>query len=911
MKKINLLLGLAGLFLFMGKATAQFNCGMDDAMKKLYASDPQMKKDFDILVQNAKAAMQNKSYDDSTIIVIPIVFHVIHQYGVENITDAQIYDEMRVLNLDYAKLNPDTIDIIPQYVPYAGNAKIKFELASIDPNGNCTNGIEHIYSHLTNNGDDYSKLNQWPRTNYLNVWVVKTIGMSGVAGYSAYPSSVEGAGYFRDGVIILSNYIGSIGTSAPFSSRALTHEIGHFLGLAHTWGNTNDPTIACGNDFVDDTPITKGHKTCFHADLYDIICSNAQFPANFMRFDSVSTTSGTTNPSIADSLYYRVVATPFKAVGLSANSVKDSVFAFTGWGTGATNGLTDSTLLTGALDPTKYYEVTVTAEFRHLMQLTSMSFKMNRSATGPRTFAVRSSVDGYTSNLLATANPSDTLIKLIGVSNSFFYKRDTTLAQLSSKINVSGPSYIELGYTQPITFRIYAWNAEDAMGSFSIDNVSFAGKAGIIENTQNQMEYSYCPSNMFTNDQVTYMRTVLQSITSNRNNLWTDQNHTITGTDVTAPPLCTPKADFHPSTRFACEGDAVTFTDFSWRAAVTNRSWTFEGGNPATSTTANPVVSFTGNGWHKVTLTVSNANGSDVSTVDQSVFITTYNDFHGPHSENFDGPSGNWWIPDNPEENYTKFELVNGVGYNGTSCWRLKNYKNTTGAQEWEDDYYYTQRLGEGVDNLISPNFDLSNTSGVGITFKYAYASNASVATDIKEALKIYVSKDCGEHWTYRKGFTGTELLTAGTGWTNYVPNDQVQWKTGTATLVTSNADKNIRIKFEFTASDFSNNLYIDDVNITGVLGIPNNPLIEMGVNVYPNPVSTGSQLTVAYTANGNPMSIELMDMTGRLVYKGENKQTAGEVVQTIDVSSTLAPGVYSFRISDGNYFLDKKIVIQ
>ena len=894
----------------MGKASAQLNCGMDKAMQELYASDPQMKKDFETLVENAKAAMKDKSYDDSTIIVIPIVFHIIHQFGAENISDANVYDEMKVLNRDYAKLNPDTAAIIPQYIPYAGDAKIQFKLASIDPSGNCTNGIEHIYSHLTNNGDDYSKLNQWPRTNYLNVWVVKTIGMAGVAGYAFYPSGVEGSGYFRDGVIILSDYIGTLAPSSPYTSRALTHEIGHYLGLAHTWGNTNDPQIACGNDFVDDTPITKGHNQCNPADLYDIICSNAQFPANFMRFDSVSTTNGATNLTVKDTVWYRVQTTPFKAVGLSANSTKDSVFSFTGWGTGAANGLTDSTLLTGAIDPTKYYEVTIAAEFRHLIQLTSLSFKMNRSSTGPRTFAVRSSVDGYASNLTAIASPGDTLIKLIGASNTFFYKRDTTLAQLSSKVNLTGPSFTGLQFNQPITFRIYAWNGEDAMGSFSIDNVSFGGKAGIIENTQNYMEYAYC-SNMFTNDQVTYMRTVLQSITSSRNNLWTNTNHTITGTDVTAPPLCTPKADFHPSSRFACQGTPVTFTDFSWRAAITNRSWTFEGGTPSTSTAANPVVTFTGAGWHKATLTVSNANGSDIESVDQSVFITTYNDIQGPYVENFDGQSASWWISDNPEEDYTKFELVSSAGYDGSSCMRLKNYKNTTGAQEWQDDYYYTQRLGDATDNLISPNFDLSNTSGVGLTFKYAYASNAATSTDITEALSIYVSKDCGLTWQFRKKITGTDLLTAGTGWVDYVPNDQVQWKTGSATVVTSSADKNVRFKFEFKSSDFSNNLYIDDVNITGTLGIANNPLIDMGVNVYPNPVTSGSQLTVNYTANGNPMTIELMDMTGRLVYKGENKQTTGEVVQTIDVASTLAPGVYSFRISDGNYFLDKKVVIQ
>jgi PKD repeat protein len=203
--------------------------------------------------------------------IIPIVFHVIHDYGTENISDAQVIDEVRILNEDYNKLNPDTGAVVPSFKSLVANMQITFELAKLDPQGNCTNGIEHIASFETYVGTDESKLNQWNRDSYLNVWVVKLMA-HGVAGYAYFPSATVGLLDRADGVIILSSYIGSIGSSSPMTSRALTHEIGHFFSLEHPWGNTNSPGVACGDDGVSDTPYTKGWTTCV---LNGCVCDTA------------------------------------------------------------------------------------------------------------------------------------------------------------------------------------------------------------------------------------------------------------------------------------------------------------------------------------------------------------------------------------------------------------------------------------------------------------------------------------------------------------------------------------------------------------------------------------------------------------------------------------------------------------
>lgn len=264
-----LLLGVFSLIgvISTGKSFAQethFTCGSHTQMKKLYAENPGLEEDYKKLLNRYKEnrVINGKS---TTVRVIPIVFHIVHEYGVENVSDQQIQDQMTILNEDFLKMNADTNIVIAPFDTIIGDAYIEFRLATLDPWGNCTNGIEHIYNHNTNQGDDYSKLSQWDRDKYLNVWLTKTIGSAGVAGYAYYPTGVTGTGFFRDGIIILHDYVGSIGTGSPGRSRALTHEIGHWLGLAHTWGNDNDPgnTASCGqDDGIKDTPNCIGMTSC-------------------------------------------------------------------------------------------------------------------------------------------------------------------------------------------------------------------------------------------------------------------------------------------------------------------------------------------------------------------------------------------------------------------------------------------------------------------------------------------------------------------------------------------------------------------------------------------------------------------------------------------------------------------------
>lgn len=219
-------------------------------------------------------------------IVIPLVFHILHDDGAENISDEQIFDQMRILNEDYNKLNPDTASVIPEFKDIIADVGVTFRLATLDPDGNCTNGIIRYKTLETYDaGEGVKGGRAWPTDQYLNIYTATYIG--GAAGYAYLPATAAFMGD-RDGIMILHNYVGSIGTGNLNRSRALTHEIGHWANLNHPWGGSNNPTLPdnCNSDDnVADTPNTIGWDRC---DLSGATCGSLDNVQNFMDYSYCS-----------------------------------------------------------------------------------------------------------------------------------------------------------------------------------------------------------------------------------------------------------------------------------------------------------------------------------------------------------------------------------------------------------------------------------------------------------------------------------------------------------------------------------------------------------------------------------------------------------------------------------------------
>jgi Pregnancy-associated plasma protein-A len=217
------------------------------------------------------------------LVTLPVVVHVVHQTPEQNISDAQVKSQIDVLNRDYRAKNTDIRKVPPVWKSLVLDANIQFALATKDPGGNPTSGITRTATTVDSFGaDDTVKAKKtggveaWPADRYLNMWVCNLGG--GLLGYAQFP----GGPAKTDGVVILYSAVGTRrGAVSPFNKgRTATHEIGHFLGLRHIWGDKNDCT---GNDFVVDTPPARQANTGKPA-FPHITCNNGPSGDMFMNY---------------------------------------------------------------------------------------------------------------------------------------------------------------------------------------------------------------------------------------------------------------------------------------------------------------------------------------------------------------------------------------------------------------------------------------------------------------------------------------------------------------------------------------------------------------------------------------------------------------------------------------------------
>lgn len=201
---------------------------------------------------------------------------------------------------------------------------------------------------------------------------------------------------------------------------------------------------------------------------------NAQSFSALYTFDSVKTTSGLSDPSSVPTAT-GVTFGSFSATGASANPNATARFSFTGWSLGSVNSDSLYSEMTGTINTAQYYEITITPNATYTIDLDSITFSIQRSGTGIRTYVVRSSADGYATNLAASINQTSTKLSVLA-GDIFFWNKDlTTSNQNGSKITLGGAGFTALA--SAITFRFYAWNAEASGGTFSIDNVMINGTA--------------------------------------------------------------------------------------------------------------------------------------------------------------------------------------------------------------------------------------------------------------------------------------------------------------------------------------------------------------------------------------------------------------------------------------------------
>jgi hypothetical protein len=224
-------------------------CGFD-LLRPVDAAFRQKEEQFNLALYQKAIQVSLNQKSPQSVYHIPVVVHIIHQNGPENLSDSTVNAAIQQLNLRFQ-------NVAPYYDSTGHSVLIQFCLASIDPQGHPTTGITRnnsSYAALFAGNDVLMKnLNRWDPHFYYNIWTVLAIFGTNipVAGYSSLPPN---AGDNTDGVVLLFNVL---------NSEVLAHETGHYLGLYHTFqGGCLNYNCLLDGDCVCDTPPDTSTNVC-------------------------------------------------------------------------------------------------------------------------------------------------------------------------------------------------------------------------------------------------------------------------------------------------------------------------------------------------------------------------------------------------------------------------------------------------------------------------------------------------------------------------------------------------------------------------------------------------------------------------------------------------------------------------
>ncbi len=421
---------------------------------------------------------------------------------------------------------------------------------------------------------------------------------------------------------------------------------------------------------------------------------------------------------------------------------------------------------------------------------------------------------------------------------------------------------------------------------------------------ENYMDYQwgYC-TNLFTQGQLARINATMQS---DRRKLWSKENLIFTGVMDTTPAHCAPIADFISNSRLVCVGGNLQFTDFSYSGQAQSWLWTFDGGTPSTSTDQNPLITYNTPGIYNVYLKVMNTNGSDSIMKQNLITVKPLTaSAQAPFTEDFEAVIlNNGWYINNDAGN--AWEITDTAFFSGAKSIRIKNFTGNNAGS---------------FDEIITPAYDLTllPTDGTPmIKFRLAYAGKINAGTIVTsadtafDALKMFASVDCGETWSEKYSENGIALSSANAVSGSFAPSSSAEWKLVSRPLPYSYLSNNhIMFKFVFH-SNAGNNLYIDDINITGsTVGFDEIALSKLNFTIQPNPVSDVSEIQ---------FNLEIPALTRIVMYdvlSNEVKEIAntrlGAGLHTFSINKDDfgGKGVYFVRAEFEGNIMVRKIVVE
>lgn len=463
MKKLiySLLLGAAtAVSVSAGAQTAKRSCASHEHLQQQLAEHPEMaiqRQNLEQFTQQYETTLPSQQAKTTTpIYTIPVVVHVLYNTTAQNISDAQIFSQIAILNADFQKLNSDASLVPSAFSGLAADAQVQFCLAQRDPNGAATTGIlRKSTTTATFSTNDNAKYNStggddaWDRNSYLNLWVVPAL-TGGVIGYAQFP----GGPAATDGVVIVHSCFGNIGTAAaPFNKgRTGTHEVGHWINLYHIWGD--DGTACSGSDLVGDTP-NQGDENYGCPSFPAVSCSNGPNGDMFMNYMDYTDDACMYMFTAGQKTRMHAVLTPGGSRASLANSL------------GCTPPITATCAVPSGLNVSPIATTSATLNWGAVSGATAYNLQWKLSTA--TTWNTVSNISGTSYNLsgLATATTYNYRVQTVCGSTNSAYTSSSSFTTTSTSSGCVAPTGLtSSGITN--NTAIITWNAVGGANSYGL-----------------------------------------------------------------------------------------------------------------------------------------------------------------------------------------------------------------------------------------------------------------------------------------------------------------------------------------------------------------------------------------------------------------------------------------------------------
>ncbi|MEN7549654.1 PKD domain-containing protein [Rapidithrix thailandica] len=742
--------------------------------------------------QLGKAAQGEEVYQ------IPIIVHIVHNGEAvgegTNISAAQVYSQFDVLNEDFRRKNADATQTPDEFKAVAADARIEFVPARVDPQGNFLKepGIHRVHGHkaswsLSEAQAGLQPAIYWDPDQYANVY---TLSLQGFLGYAQFPSfsgldglSEKGGSAQRDGILINYQYFGRTPAN-PFQNnfnkgRTLTHEMGHWLGLIHIWGESENNCEI--DDFCEDTPRQSvPHYGCKDEVLSS--CGSSDMFQNFLDYSNDACMNLFTNDQVQRMHTVMEVASRRKVLLNSRVATTKNVFANlnvksrkTCWGgnlqfqslSKAKNSQNLSLKwhfpggtpeYSNEVNPAVQYLSKGTFDVRLIAQAggesdtlllkeyievvdysqqakTNLSQDFEGVAFPPENWTV-------TDNAWQKAVWAGGGATFVNNYQNDYGNVDASLLSPVLDTRLTQGLKLEFQYA----YALWAGRS-DSLAIYMEDlctgeKTLLWKKGGQDLATTSTASSGYTPSSeaewktgslIMDVESSEWVRVVFQNIGNFGNNLFLDniQINTFEG----------PLAEFTSSQTLTCVGSQIQFFDQSkilGEDVLVEWNWEFPGGVPATSTEQNPVVTYPEPGVYPVNLNVrSQKNIPSTSFKENQVKIVPADEAISSVEADFETeslPEG--WIADVAWNRATS-------GWQSSGSFRIDNFEKPG------------QKSG-----IYLPTLSTKDQAYLEVRFDLAYANRWLLNELLTDSLTIYYSTDC---WATRKviwTLSGAELAT-------------------------------------------------------------------------------------------------------------------------------------------------------